>query len=1115
MHLSQLLKAMKLTSVLLLAAFLQLSAKSHGQRVTLNLKNAPVKAVFKAIRQQTGLNFFVVDAVRLNQAGRVTLNVENREVQEVLQLALAGEPLQFLVESGSVIIKPKPTISLLPAPSAADSTGVVTGVVLDEKNKPIPGATIRVKGTLVGTTSNQQGHFRVMAKPGNVLSVTFLGYAPREVTVRNAGALSIRLEPSSEALKDVVVTGMMTRNKQTFSGATTVFTGEQLRTVSNVNVVQSLRTLDPSFLVMENNLKGSNPNVLPTIELRGQTSISTDGLRDQFSTDPNQPLFILDGFETNLRSIMDLDINRVASITILKDAASTAMYGSRASNGVVVVETLRPQSGETKISYTNDLTFELPDLSSYNRMNAREKLAFEQLSGVYIPDSYYENYEHLYSYYMPLYSKRLQEVERGVNSYWLSDPLQTGVSQRHSLYASGGSGAVVFEAGGNYRKLKGVMIGSGREDWGTRLNLTYRAGKLNVNNMLYINGYTAEESPYGEFSTWVNTIPYYRKLPASERYLEVVKSKGRDGTGVDSLRVANPLYNASLTSFNKSKYYTIQNNLQLNYDIMNSLRFQANLQVTNDNLTETVFTSPLHTRYRETPLERKGEYAYRQMGGPAYAANAMLSYFKVVDVHSITANLRAEMQENKNKVEGYNSEGFPTASNGNPRFAYGYAENGTPAAASSVTRRNAVLASVNYSYDARYNADLTFRYDGSTAFGANNPYSPYYSIGASWNLEKERFMQRNKWIDMLRLRGNIGLTGNQNFNSYTSLSTYSYSRNHNHMGQGVLLQTLGNPDLEWQSTLQTSLGMDAGFLKGRLSMQLNWYKKLTDPLVVAITLPSSTGLSAYPFNTGSLTVEGAEFNVRYSPVYHPGNGLVWTVGVMGSWYKQVYGHLDTKLDGVNEKLKESNSLTRYRDGYSPDDIWAVPSAGIDPATGREIFIKQNGDLTMDFDYRDQAVVGNTRPLVQGVVNNSLTYRGFYMSLNFRYIFGQDVFNRALYDRVENISYTNIVNNNQDKRALYDRWKKPGDVAHFKGIALLSTTPMSSRFVQTENTLTLEAASLGYQFRHAPWLQKLRLSNLRISGLTNEVLRISTVKRERGIDYPYARSFSFSLTANFR
>ncbi|MGX5819813.1 SusC/RagA family TonB-linked outer membrane protein [Chitinophaga lutea] len=1100
---------MKLTFVLFLAFLMQVSASTSGQLVSIRVKDAPVKAIFKSIRKQTGLNVLVVDAARLQSAPRISIDVANTDVRRVLELALSGSGLGYELSGGSIVIRPEPTIITSAAAVPADTLITAVGRVLQEEGQPVAGATVRIKGSATGAATDAQGYFRLQVKPGSLLLVSFIGYASQEVRAAAGAPVTVRLQPSAESLKNVVVTGMVNRNSRTFSGATAVFTGEQLKTVSNVNVVQGLRTLDPSFLVMENNLKGSNPNMLPTIELRGQTSIGTDALRDQFSTDPNQPLFILDGFETTLRTIMDLDINRVASITILKDAASTALYGSRASNGVVVVETIRPKSGEMRVSYTSDWTVELPDLSSYNRMNAREKLEFERLSGVYVPDSRFDQEEDLYSYYMPLYSSRLQEVERGVNSYWLNEPLQTGVSQRHSLYASAGAGPVMFEAGGNYRHLKGAMIGSGREDWGARANLTYRTGRFNISNMVFINGYKSNESPYGAFSTWVNVNPYYRKLNSKQPWLESYRPRN----SFDSVHVSNPYYNAGLNSFDRTSSTSITNNLQINYDLTGGLRLQGALQLTKTTTTADRFKSPLHTDFVETPLERRGTLDYSLTESFSYNANVTLTWFKVFGAHAITANARTEVQENRHEMNGFSAEGFPSASNGNPRFAFGYTENGAPASAASVQRRNSVLASVNYSYDQRYNADLTYRYDGSTSFGSNNPYSPYYSAGLSWNLDKESFFRDVAWINMLRLRGNIGITGNQNFNSYTSVSTYNYSSAFNVWGQGVYLSAKGNPDLRWQNTRQTSAGLDGGFFNGRLNLQVNWYRKFTDPLVIAVTLPSSSGLSSYPFNAGNLTVDGTEFNLRFSPVFRPG-GLTWTIGLTGSRYTQTYDDLNDNLHGVNEKLRQANSLVRYRDGHSPDDLWAVPSLGIDPSTGREIFLKADGSQTTDFSYADQVVVGNARPTLQGVISSMLTYKGFSASLNFRYITGQDIFNSALYDRVENISYASILRNNQDRRALYDRWKQPGDQSQFKSISLTDYTPMSSRFVQTENTLSLEALNIGYQFRNAPWMRSLRLSDLRLNGYTNEIFRISTVKRERGIEYPYARSFSFSLTANF-
>lgn len=1111
MHLSQLLRAMKLTSVLLLAALLQVSARTSGQLVTLKMKDVPVKAVFKAIRQQTGLNILVIDAARLEKTKRVSLDVKAMDVRQLLQLTLQETDLLFQVEDESVIIKPKPAMISPFITTPIDTALHISGQVLNEVGQPIPGVSVRVKGSTTGTATNEQGQFRIAVPPGGSLVFTSLGFQTTEKRVTDSKTLQIRLQSGSESLKDVVITGMVTRNAKTFSGATATYSGEMLRTVSNTNVVQSLRSLDPSFLLMENNLAGSNPNVLPTIELRGQTSISTDALRDRFSNDPNQPLFILNGFETDLRTVMDLDINRIASMTILKDAASTAMYGSRASNGVVVIETVMPKPGQPRFSYTNDLTVELPDLSSYNRMDAREKLEFERLSGAYIPDTRFDVPENKYKYYDTLYSRRLQEVERGVNTYWLSQPLQTGISDRHSIYASAGSSTLMFDASANYRSIRGTMIGSKKEDYGARINLIYRPGRFNLSNNLYINGVKGEESPYGNFSTWVNVNPYYRKLPANIAYLDIIRSRGE----LDSIRMANPLYNASLNSFDRTKTFAVTNNLQATYDFTSSLRWTTNLQLRKNNTVAEKFVSPLNTTFDRLIFEKKGTLDYSRVDGFAYTANTMLTWFKVWNRSSLTANGRAEIEEQNNQAADFAMEGFPTASNGNMQFAFGYKEDGTPVSLKRVTRRNALLASVNYSYNRKYNADVTFRYDGSTSFGTNNPYSPYYSVGGSWNLDQENYFKQFKWINQLRLRGNIGLTGNQNFNSYTSVSTYNYLPSYTIFGQGVFISTKGNPDLQWQNTLQTSIGLDATLMDNRMTVQVNWYKKLTDPLVIAVSLPSSSGLSSYPFNAGYLDVKGAEFNVRFSPVFKPEKNIVWTLGVMGSFYNQIYQGLGGALHGVNEKLRELNSVTRYMDGFSPDDIWAVPSAGIDPNTGREIFIKKDGTHTMDYDYRDQVVVGNMRPKVQGVFSSSLLLKGFSFNLNFRYIIDQDIVNSALYNNVENISYHSVMADNQDRRAFYDRWKKAGDYTQFKAISITSTTPMSSRFVQQENTVTLESLNIAYDFRNKPWLTKLHLSNLKLSGFMNDVFRVSTIRRERGIDYPFARSFSFSLSTNFQ
>ncbi|MFV0605632.1 MAG: hypothetical protein ACK5NK_07310 [Niabella sp.] len=477
--------------------------------------------------------------------------------------------------------------------------------------------------------------------------------------------------------------------------------------------------------------------------------------------------------------------------------------------------------------------------------------------------------------------------------------------------------------------------------------------------------------------------------------------------------------------------------------------------------------------------------------------------------------MRTEFSSNENKRKGFDAEGFPLSSNGNPRFAYSYAENGIPLSVTGVSRRHSSIANLFYSYKSKYNADFSFTYDGTTAFGQKNMYQPFVSIGASWNLHREKFLIDVNWVDNLRVRATYGITGNQNFGSTSSVSTYGYYSDFNYFGQGVYLITLGNPNLEWQNTYQTNFGLDAQLWNKRFSMTLDFFRKYTNPLVIALTLPASTALSSYPLNMGNLTTVGAEANVSFAPWYKPKEGKSWFIGFTGTTLKAEYGGFGNSLEGINKELANSGSLTRYRDGYDSYDIWAVPSLGIDPATGKEIFLKKDGTQTFTYSADDQVRLGNSRPQFQGGISNSVRYKGFTLNMFFRYITGQDIMNTALYNKVENIGINSVITNNQDKRALYERWREPGDMSQYKAISLTTYTPISSRFIQRENTLSFESINLGYEFINKAWLNNLSIASLRVNAYTNDVFRISTVKRERGTSYPYARSFSVGINATFK
>ncbi|GGH12648.1 SusC/RagA family TonB-linked outer membrane protein [Pedobacter zeae] len=997
-------------------------------------------------------------------------------------------------------------------------TPAVKGVVKDAK-ETIVGATIIAQNVQTGvrttTSSDKNGVFtfvRLAAGPYR-FTINFIGYESNIVTgiVKDGGtfSLSVVLKESSTSLdKEVVVTGTgINRRKDSFTGTTAVFSGEELKTIGNNNIIQSLRTLDPSFLQIENNLAGSNPNVLPVIEVRGKSSIPSSTLKDQFGSDPNQPLFVLDGFPTTLQTIVDLDMNRVASVTILKDAASTALYGSQASNGVVVIETIKPKPGELRFSYTQDFRLEMADLSAYNMMNATEKLEFERLSGRYVTS---EANPVQNVYLDSLYNAHLGNVRKGINTYWLNVPLQTGYSTNNSINASGGDNAFIYNVGMNYRTGQGAMIGSGRDTYSGSINLNYRKQKINVNNITYIRGYSSQNSQYGSFSNFVNANPYFRK-DSESLYLE--RPRTTSGSGFN---VINPIYDALQPQYDQTKNSEFQNNLNAIYDISSAFRINGALQITKGTTTTKVYKSPEMSDFINTPTLRKGTYSDNRAENFSYQANLTLSYNKMFgQKNSITANWRSTVQQNKNSSYSSKAEGFPAGSLGNPRFAYAYALDGAPSATSGIYRSLSSAVALNYSYANKYLADFVFRLDGSTAYGSNKQYSPYYSFGLGWNIHNEDFAKQASWLNSLRLTANIGITGNQNFGNLSSVSIYNYNSNtqYNSFGQGLSLLTLGNPNLEPQKTRQISTSIEFVLLKNRLSGYINAYNKRTNPLIVPVDLPSSTGVFAFPYNIGSLTYNGIETRISYSPVYDLAKGIVWSVSLTGSTYRSKYGGFGNTLNTLNKQQENSKTLLRYIDGNSAEAIWAIKSMGIDPATGREVFLTKDGQYTFDYNTGNIVNVGNTVPVAEGVISTNLRYKGFNFGLGLRYRVGGDIFNNALYNKVENISSTSIANN-QDRRALYDRWKNPGDVSQFKGISLTSTTPISSRFVQKENTLSSETLSVGYTFDGKQWLRAVGMRTLNATLFGNDFLYLSTVRRERGIDYPYARTFAFSLRASF-
>ena len=368
----------------------------------------------------------------------------------------------------------------------------VTGIVIDEESVPVAGAGVVLKGTTIGVSTEADGTFRLeMESPGPefVLEFSFIGMKTREVKVKprdGKADMEVVLEMDQNELDQVVVTGIFNRRKESYTGSAVTMKGEDIKKVSTTNIAKAISVIDPSFRVMDNFEMGSDPNRLPDMRMRGTSTLpggsSGSGdlvsLQGEYDTYPNQPLLMLDGFEIDVQTMADLDPDRIASITILKDASATAIYGSKASNGVIVIETLAPRPGAINVTYSGSVRVEIPDLSSYNLMNSEEKILVEKLAGLY-PENDLASLRD--------YESRLREVRRGVDTYWLSQPLRTAVQHRHAVTLEGGSQALRYKLYAGLNETPGVMKGSKRSTQTASLDLSYRLSKFQLKNSVTVD----------------------------------------------------------------------------------------------------------------------------------------------------------------------------------------------------------------------------------------------------------------------------------------------------------------------------------------------------------------------------------------------------------------------------------------------------------------------------------------------------------------------------------------------------------------------------------------------------------------------------------------------------
>ena len=400
----------------------QVSAQEN-RNISINKQNVPFEEIVREVETQTDYSF-MYSTETVQSIGKVSVNVTNVSIKRLMDAVLIGKPCTYQIEGKVVIIK----IKEQPVQDTIRQKAVkIKGVVTEADGLPLIGATVVVKGTSVGVVTNATGNFELeVPADHDLVVVSFIGKTSQEVRITGKTEINVVLQDDVQSIDQVVVTGIFNKSRESYTGAVKTISASDLKASGNRSILSQISNIDPSFNIADNIEFGSDPNQLPDITIRGRTSMDVNvrNLQEESSvkSTANLPLFIMDGFEVSLQRVMDMDDELVETITLLKDASATAMYGARGANGVVVITLKRPEAGKLRVSYRGSVNIEAPDFTSYNLMNAREKLDYEVAAGM-LDDKYNPNNQNL----MELYNRRLIEVERGVNTYWLKYPVKTGV----------------------------------------------------------------------------------------------------------------------------------------------------------------------------------------------------------------------------------------------------------------------------------------------------------------------------------------------------------------------------------------------------------------------------------------------------------------------------------------------------------------------------------------------------------------------------------------------------------------------------------------------------------------------------------------------------------------
>ena len=973
MHLRLLFKIMKITTILLLAACLQVTAKEgYSQKITLSQNNVSLKTLFKEIEQQSDYQFFYKDKL-LRSTKNVSIKVANASIEEVLAICLNDQSLTYSLIDKIVVIKKQPPVINIPKDPAPSPVSIeVRGIVIsDSTGQPLVGASVKLKGTSIGTYTDANGNF-VLQVPdeGSVLIISSIGYDPREIKVTKVGTIRVSLKVVAVKLTDIVVVGYTTQEKRKLTSAVVTVSGEEITKRVATDPTSLLQGQLPGLSVVQNSAEPGNEEI--QLRIRGLGTFSTAG---------TNPLIIVDGLPGNLSVINPNDIE---SVTVLKDAASAAIYGSRGANGVIVIKTKKGKSGVFSLAYNYNVGLATPNRLPHLVTNSAEYMALSNEAETNSGNAT------LYTQaQIDLYQNATNRVLYP-NHDWLKDMFKTVTVQNHYLSLSGGKEGTSYTLGFGYTDQPGTMLGFTYKKYTMDLGLSSRIGKrVTVGTNLqfrYGNRVAAEDGSTDLYIAALAQSPLYPARTASGLWIYKAYS--------NELGNKNPVLTATEARTYNPDYYG-QGNVSLDVDIFKGLRWEnrAGLSFDVDKSKTFIPTVPM---YFYSDLSSAGDYNPGTSLGLSVGENdeihttvySQLNYKRTFGIHNLSVLGGAEEEvDNYSQLNAFRT-GFPT--NDLSELDAGSANGQTNEGTSSEWAIKSYYGNLNYDFDDKYLLGSSIRYDGTSRLPADTRWGLFYSFSGGWRISREAFLKDVSWLNDLKIRGSWGELGNQNIGTYPyqsilSQNSYAFAGN---VSTGFTANTLVDPSLTWETTRVTDLGIDMTVYNNRLTFSADLFDKYTFNILRSSQVPLWLGLNPPTVNNGAVRNKGFEFSLKYQDhvgknfnYYGVANFQLYRNKVV-SFGSPAYGGPDGQI--IMENGKPINSFYLYvADGIfqTQDQINKSPdqsSLGGAPTPGDIKYKDINGDGKVDAN--DRTVVPGQYPNFEYSYTMGASYKGFDASV---------------------------------------------------------------------------------------------------------------------------------------